>query len=150
MTVKMAVFAPIPRASVSTAAAVNPGVCRSSRAAKRDVLKYGLEEGKSPGFARRLPDQRQVAGVAAGRSGRFLQRHAPFQVRVDLHLQMCVDLFMQILFDPFSFGNRRQPGEPFAHWDYFSAARTRAMASTNLLHRELAAIRCLRPAGVSW
>ena len=48
-TLKIAVFAPMPRASVSTAMAVKPGFLRSMRAPKRTSREKMFEPGPAPG-----------------------------------------------------------------------------------------------------
>ena len=68
--VKIAVLAPMPSASVSSAAAVKPGVRRSMRSAVADVLPERLEERQAALIAPGLGDLRLAAEFEPRRAPR--------------------------------------------------------------------------------
>ena len=89
---KMATLAPMPSASVRMAVAVNPGVWRSWRIAKRRSCSRCSRNGRCcargrPAFVDSTPPSFRRA-----RAARRLRRHARAEVVVDVHLEVAVEL----------------------------------------------------------
>ena len=77
MTLNIALFAPMPRASVSTATAVNPGAWRSVRQAKRKSRRKIFEPCESALVALRLDRLCDGADAKSRGSRRVLIRGCP-------------------------------------------------------------------------
>ncbi len=112
------------------------------------VLHDALEPVEPPGLARHFLNRRAVAELASCALHGLRRGHATVHAGVYLHLEVRVDLRAQILVEIPALERHPQPGPPFAHVGYRAGARTRAIASTNRSHFDVATTSCFRPAAV--
>lgn len=75
--------------------------------------------------------------------------HPAIDIRLDFHVKVHVELRAQFLVESIAREERTHPRPPLLHQRHASTARTRAIASTNRCHRDVATTSCFRPDAVS-
>lgn len=145
-SVKIALLAPMPSASVATAAKVNPGDCLSRRIATtrswpavRYPLKCAHDAISLSSEADALASQPvKVPETLARRFARGAGRHAVRDEIARVHLEMKRDLLVHFLFD----GRHPDPRPRILlHW----ASRIFETPAANARQASVSAVSCVRP-----
>src|SRR6266513_4433222 len=99
-SVKMAVFAPIPSARVSTATAVKTGLLRSMRTAKRESCHHISTRDSQPA-ERTTSFDFEASSLQTHCAKGIFAAHALLHLFPGRYLEKAAQLFVQVLFDPF-------------------------------------------------
>ena len=106
---KTAVLAPLPRASVRTATAVNPGLRRKTLGGVSDVLNDGVDHGHTPRVPAVFPGQVQAAKATDDNPARLAGIHTSGDQVVHLLLDMKTDLVLEV---PLHIAATKQRAQP--------------------------------------
>ncbi len=151
-TVKIAVFAPMPRASVAIVTAAKPGFFASERAAKRRSCQARSKNGRrrrsrTASFVTSRPPSLRDALPP-----RFLRRHSAAHGVVDVHLDVRLELLGHVPLLASPPEEAGEPGEEPAHAPHArpsAGARKQARIAVVRSHSRVSSSTWRRPARVS-
>ncbi len=150
-TLKMALLAPMPSASVRDAGRGERRVAAHAAQRVARVLNHRLETRQAAAIAMRLADARDAAQFREGAAARLGGRHAGAEVVVDVQLQVAVELGVELALGAGAAedaGEANQPGAGESH-DGSSPVRKRVMIAEVSSHCRVSRSICRRPARVS-
>ena len=154
-TVKIAVFAPMPSASVSTATSVKPGLFASVRTAyRRSCWRWSIQH-RRPDGPRILADPHDVAEGAARGVARIVGRRALRHALFGFELEMGANLARQIVVAVgWHCSSRGGPSSSLTILrrerlrSAYAGRSMRVIARAIARHRDSSTVSCLRPDGV--